>query len=122
MAPRRRDLERKRALERTRVALAQAITEGIEAARRGEQRSEPFKDPYGAAATVHDEEIAAAVVDRRARELAEVSHALERMDAGGYGVCRDCGAPIPEARLRVLPFATRCVACQARAERLRGAA
>jgi len=28
------------------------------------------------------------------------------------GICEDCGDPIPEARLRAMPGATRCVACQ----------
>lgn len=116
MRTKRRDLERKL------KALATAISDGIDASRKGGDRPELFKDPYGSASLIHDDEIAAAVVDRRARELEAVSQAIEEMDAGRYGVCRDCGRPIPEARLRVLPFATRCVACQAAAEGLRGAA
>jgi len=70
----------------------------------------------------HDDEVAAAVVDRRARQLEEVNRALEDLDAGRYGVCRDCGEPIAEARLKVVPFATRCVGCQARVEVSRHAA
>ena len=34
--------------------------------------------------------------------LTEVEHALEKFDAGTYGVCEICGAPIPEARLEAL--------------------
>jgi RNA polymerase-binding transcription factor DksA len=38
-------------------------------------------------------------------QLDEVEHALERMDAGTYGICEECGRPIPLARLRILPEA-----------------
>ena len=31
--------------------------------------------------------------------------------------CEDCGDPIPEARRRAYPSATRCTECQARHER-----
>lgn len=37
--------------------------------------------------------------------LGEVEHALARLDAGTYGMCEECGRPIPLARLRVLPEA-----------------
>jgi len=47
------------------------------------------------------------VVDRRVRELRQVNFALEDIEAGRYGVCRDCGNQIGEARLQVMPFATR---------------
>jgi RNA polymerase-binding transcription factor DksA len=33
------------------------------------------------------------------------------MDAGTYGICANCGRPIPAARLAVRPFAEYCVAC-----------
>lgn len=62
------------------------------------------------------------MVDRRARELAQIDRALEDLEAGRYGTCRDCEEPISEKRLKVMPFATRCVACQAREEDVRRAA
>jgi RNA polymerase-binding protein DksA len=51
---------------------------------------------------------------RRSHELllADVEEALQRMDAGTYGVCRHCGAPIDAARLRVMPTAAFCLVCQ----------
>jgi DnaK suppressor protein len=42
--------------------------------------------------------------------LEEVRHALERLDAGDYGLCEACGEPIPEGRLEARPWATTCVA------------
>ena len=62
------------------------------------------------------------MVDRRARQLEEVNRALEDVNAGRYGICRECGEAIAKARLKVMPFATRCVACQARLEGLERAA
>jgi DnaK suppressor protein len=41
----------------------------------------------------------------------QVRAALARLDSRGYGVCEDCGRPIPDGRLEVLPWAVRCVDC-----------
>jgi DnaK suppressor protein len=109
-------------LERKRKALGNAIQSGVGPDRETSLGRELLKDPYGTASLTHDDEIAAAVVERRARELREVNRALEEMDAGRYGICQDCGEPIAAARLRALPFATRCVTCQAQLEGVRRAA
>jgi DnaK suppressor protein len=45
-------------------------------------------------------------------EAAEVTAALQRLDAGRYGDCVDCGEPIPLQRLLVQPAALRCATCQ----------
>jgi len=45
------------------------------------------------------------------RELAQINRALARIEAGDYGICQECGQPIPEARLSALPFTDYCVAC-----------
>ncbi|HEX8771295.1 MAG TPA: TraR/DksA C4-type zinc finger protein [Acidimicrobiales bacterium] len=42
----------------------------------------------------------------------EIDHALGKIDAGTYGICEQCGQPIPKARLKALPYATLCVACK----------
>jgi len=46
-----------------------------------------------------------------------IAAALERLDAGEYGVCVECGETIAPARLRVMPEVTTCVRCQDRLER-----
>lgn len=53
-------------------------------------------------------------------ELGKLHLALRQMERGEYGRCRECGQPIPEERLEVLPHATLCVPCQSRLERTRG--
>jgi DnaK suppressor protein len=44
--------------------------------------------------------------------IAEIDAALAAIEAGTYGVCEQCGQPIPQARLRALPYARLCVACK----------
>ncbi|NIQ01699.1 MAG: yteA family sporulation protein, partial [Nitrospinaceae bacterium] len=34
-----------------------------------------------------------------------------QMEHGGYGICTRCEKPIPEARLKVVPFTQYCVGC-----------
>ena len=46
-------------------------------------------------------------------QLADVERSLVKLDEGSYGACDRCGSPIPEGRLEVHPWATRCVTCAA---------
>jgi RNA polymerase-binding protein DksA len=57
-----------------------------------------------------------AEVSRDAAELRDVESALERIKGDAYGACQECGVPIPFARLDAYPMASRCIACQERAE------
>ena len=60
--------------------------------------------------------MAAALTEREQRELDAVAVALGRMAKGSYGTCPDCGIDIPFDRLKVEPWALRCVNCEARHE------
>lgn len=51
--------------------------------------------------------------------IIDIERALERIDAGTYGVCVSCGSPIAHERLRAVPQAAHCVDCRRRAERFR---
>jgi DnaK suppressor protein len=50
-------------------------------------------------------------------ELADVEHALRRLDDGTYGTCEACGKPIGDDRLEALPAARFCLDDQSVAER-----
>jgi DnaK suppressor protein len=63
------------------------------------------------AADVHLAEIE---IDRTRLEAIEL--ALARLADGRYGVCEDCSAEIPRARLFAQPTAVRCAACQTSVE------
>jgi DnaK suppressor protein len=47
-------------------------------------------------------------------QLASVEHALQKFEAGTYGLCDNCGKPIAPERLEALPQATLCLDCKAR--------
>lgn len=54
--------------------------------------------------------------ERLARRAESIRRALVRMDAGSYGVCRECDEPISVGRLMAMPTAATCVPCQAQLE------
>ena len=51
--------------------------------------------------------------------LDKIERAVERIDAGSYGLCERCGRPIEKARLKALPYATLCVKDKQAEERFR---
>lgn len=57
-----------------------------------------------------------ALSDLETKELGQIGEALRRMDSERYGLCADCEEEISFDRLKVEPWALRCVACQARRE------
>ena len=46
--------------------------------------------------------------------LAQVADALNRFEAGTYGICEQCREEIDPARLEALPYVTHCLRCQRR--------
>jgi hypothetical protein len=56
-----------------------------------------------------EEGTARALVTDQERLLAQVEHALHRMDEGTYGLSKISGRPIPLERLEALPWATTTV-------------
>src|SRR4029079_7080534 len=58
------------------------------------------------------------LVDRHLRELSAIEAARERISAGTFGVCPDCGGAIAPARLRANPSALRCTECQSHHEKI----
>ena len=62
-------------------------------------------------------EINAAVLNSHANEIQRIRNALQRIEEGVYGNCRDCGESIGTARLDANPFADRCINCQTDRER-----
>jgi RNA polymerase-binding transcription factor DksA len=49
--------------------------------------------------------------------LNEVEHALQKYEAGTYGLCDSCGRPIEQARLEAIPQASLCLSCKASQEK-----
>ena len=100
-------------LER-RAKLQKSVRARMTERRAGESRRSPEEATNAVASLGEDLEVA--MLDRESREAAQIDAALERLARDEYGICRNCGAAIGLGRLRALPFAQRCTACQAGVE------
>jgi DnaK suppressor protein len=56
---------------------------------------------------------------RMRQQLERLTRARAAIAAGTYGICVDCGTPIPDGRLIAIPDADRCVSCKSIAARRR---
>jgi DnaK suppressor protein len=80
-----------------------------------EQREgSPFGKREEGATEAFELEKRLALERRLSDALAEVEHALQKYEAGTYGICDLCGRPIGPARLEALPQANLCLECKAR--------
>ncbi|MDP9320188.1 MAG: TraR/DksA family transcriptional regulator [Chloroflexota bacterium] len=108
--------ELRAALESLRGGLQREITSGKrELARPAVAEDEG--SGHGVAADLHDRELRLTEITRFKRELCEIQAALGRMRADVYGLCVDCGRPIPLDRLVARPQAARDVDCARYTER-----
>jgi DnaK suppressor protein len=46
----------------------------------------------------------------------QVTAALKRIEEGTFGRCQECGATIPQERLKAVPYAAYCIVCERRRE------
>lgn len=53
-----------------------------------------------------------AVINQDAADVRDIIAARERLSAGTYGTCTDCGEAIAYERLLAYPTAKRCIHCQ----------
>ena len=60
---------------------------------------------------LEDNEVVDALGNEARQELQKISAALQRLEAGDYGICIECGLPIKEGRLKVYPYADECIEC-----------
>ena len=88
---------------------------------RGEMKSagegregSPFGKREEEATEAFELEKSLALEKRLGGILAEVEHALNKYEAGTYGMCDLCGQAIEPARLEALPQASLCLECKAR--------
>ncbi len=115
------ELERALVAERTRLArrLAQfeARTGSSPQDRTGDLSLFPIH-PADEGTDAMELELDSALASRAGELVQEIDDALRALYAGaGYGGCQHCGAEIPFARLRLIPWARYCAACEAAEER-----
>jgi DnaK suppressor protein len=67
-------------------------------------------DPEGGT-TAFERQHVAALISQARDQLAGIAQAIERLDAGSYGRCEQCGRAIAAERLAARPAASRCISC-----------
>jgi DnaK suppressor protein len=112
--------EVKQNLLKRKSELWQAISEDIEDdAREGYQELvESIRDGSDRAMAEFEETTLWSYVKLKVREIENIEEALKRMETGKYGSCRSCGGWIRPDRLKVVPYAVRCRACQEKLEKI----
>jgi DnaK suppressor protein len=69
-------------------------------------------EPHEAQVNDGDQEVEAALSDMQSDAFNELSAAMDRIHGPTYGACADCKMPIAFERLRAVPEALRCLACE----------
>jgi RNA polymerase-binding transcription factor DksA len=59
-------------------------------------------------------EMAVAMIERERRILEQIEAALSRIKKGNFGTCLSCAEPIPDGRLKAIPWVRVCVRCAER--------
>jgi len=78
--------------------------------------SDAYPDPTDRASAESDRNFELRIRDRERKLLAKIKEALDRIDAGNYGVCEDCGDDIGFKRLDARPVTTLCIDCKTKQE------
>lgn len=60
---------------------------------------------------IEDDEVLEGLGAAAQKEVALLKLALGRIADGSYGVCKECGTPISDARLEAVPYAPLCKTC-----------
>jgi RNA polymerase-binding transcription factor DksA len=68
-------------------------------------------DPEGSTLAFERARVSA-LLSRERAYLAELERAEDRVAAGTYGICTQCGVALPPERLAALPAASTCVRCR----------
>lgn len=98
-------LSQQRSILRTRK---QILRDGLPTEMAGVMDAEEFS--LGA----EEQGVGFEVLELTSRTVQGIETALQRLEAGEFGTCADCRCRISDARLRALPFAALCLACQER--------
>src|SRR3954452_7448359 len=96
----------KAALESERTALLSQLAEFGAGGDTSLTFDENFADSGQVAAEQGETRVLAASLQD---QLADVEHALEKIDDGSYGRCETCGEDIGDARLEAMPASRHCI-------------
>ena len=96
--------------------LAELLNEANKTVSGMTAQKENLPDPSDRATLESDRNFTLRIRDRERKLIGKINEALERIDAGTYGICDDCGEDISEARLKARPVTTLCIDCKKKQE------
>lgn len=79
---------------------------------------ENYPDPNDRASLESDRNFELRIRDRERKLIAKMREAIQRIDAGTYGICSSCGGDISEKRLTARPVTTLCIDCKTKQEKM----
>jgi DnaK suppressor protein len=82
-----------------------------------EMGQDGIQDIGDEAANIYNKQILLSLTESERVRLQEMDEALDRIEAGTYGICEECGEPIGLKRLEVRPVAKYCVPCLSKMEK-----
>ena len=84
---------------------------------------ENFADPTDRATMESERNFTLRIRDRERKLIVKIKEALDRIEAGTFGICEECGEDISDKRLKARPVTTLCINCkksQENEEKLKG--
>jgi len=78
---------------------------------------ENYPDPNDRASLESDRNFELRIRDRERKLIAKMREAIQRIDAGTYGICTSCGGDISDKRLTARPVTTLCIDCKTKQEK-----
>jgi DnaK suppressor protein len=105
----------KKALLKMRQELLKGIDQNMKAERTN--FTNETGDFYDSADTERDRQLFHLLSGREREKLNAINEALEKIEDGTYGICEECEQKINRERLKIMPFAKYCVACQSQIEK-----
>ncbi len=103
-------------LEKERTRLTQELESYTDSSPGGGDRAmSSYNKKIEAAGQLSEYERSQALSQRLKTQLAEVEHALEKIERGTYGLCDVCGQTIAPDRLKALPQTSYCLSCKSKA-------
>ncbi len=111
--------------EKTTTYLKKRLIEELEYLQQGENcnlnglsgSEESLPDLVDRASSFIDRSLSQSMCDRQNLRIRRIQEALEDIENGDYGICRQCGEDIAVKRLKANPIARHCITCKSAIEK-----
>ena len=105
----------KEELLRRRDELLKEVSDSYETCR--ELGQDGVADIGDMSANAYSREMLFNLSETQRQQIRDIDAALERIEAGEYGICLQCGEAIAPRRLEVRPFSRYCIDCKTEIEK-----